>query len=46
MPTIGLNWIIAVINKLSKGLFYGELLIKFEKGNVVFCKKSKTMKPE
>ena len=38
------NWITAILKKLVKKEFYGELLIKFEHGKIVLCKKTETLK--
>jgi len=39
-----INWIFAIIRKLSANDFYGDLLIKFEKGKIILCKKTETLK--
>lgn len=33
-----------LIRKLTKECFYGELVIKFEKGKIVHCKKIESIK--
>jgi hypothetical protein len=36
--------LIALISNLKTSKFYGELLIKFEAGNIVMCKKTESIK--
>ncbi len=36
--------LIALLNVLIANKFYGELLLKFEAGVIVFCKKTETIK--
>lgn len=40
----GMTKIVALLNLLIDSKFYGELLIKFESGKIVLCRKTENIK--